>query len=371
MPVIACDIIAEIEGAVRGGSPARRVQILRQVAGLFISNAARLTGRQIDVFDEILVCLLDQVDARSLAHLSIMLAAVPSAPREVVRRLARHEDATVAAPALRSSNCLSEADLVEIASGHSHQHMFAIANRRSLGEALTDALLTCADENVCRALAGNPGARFSEPGYAALAACAERDDDIADSLVIRTDTPATVLGELLARVTKPVRTRLAALAPPQTRGAMQQAIQRIEAEENGKPRAPIDYSEAKSIVLALNNDGKLSDSAVNRFAVRQEHRNLIAALSLLATVEIEVIEPFLDQHDGIGLMIACRASRLNIAGTRSKPFPFLSRSGPSVSDRSATSQPNSVRPEARLLAGEPMHELGRSKIGPRLLGTPP
>ena len=50
---------------------------------------------------------------------------------------------------------------------------------------------------------------------------------------------------------------------------------------------------------------------VNRFAVRREHTNLVAALSLLATVDIEIIEPLIEQSDGCGLIIACRASRLN------------------------------------------------------------
>jgi uncharacterized protein (DUF2336 family) len=311
MPAIACDIIAEVEGAVRGGSPERRVEILRQVTGLFLSDAARFNERQIGFFDDVMLCLLGQVEARNLAHLSTMLAEVPSAPAEVTRRLAGHEEANVAVPVLRHSKSLSDIDLIELASDCSQQHLLAIASRASLGEALTAALLMRADTSVCRALAANPGARFCDAGYSTLVARAERDDRIADSLVLRTDTPATVLGELLANVTKPTRMRLVALAPPHVRGAMQQAIQRIEAGASSKPPAPVDYSEAKSIVLALNKEGKLADSAVNRFAVHQEQRNLVAALSLLATVEIEIIEPLIDQSDGYGLMIACRASRLN------------------------------------------------------------
>lgn len=50
---------------------------------------------------------------------------------------------------------------------------------------------------------------------------------------------------------------------------------------------------------------------VNRFAIQQEYRNLIAALSLLATVEIEVIQSLIEEGNDDGLIIACRASRLN------------------------------------------------------------
>lgn len=311
MPAIACDIIAEVEGAVRGGSPARRIQILRQVAGLFISNAARLDERQIGIFDDVLLCVLDQVEARALSQLSIMLAEVPSPPREATLRLACHEEPNVAVPILRNSSSLSDIDLIAIAHDCSQQHLLAIANRISLGETLTAALLARADAAACRALAGNPGARFCDAGYAALVARAVRDAAIADSLVLRPDTPATVLGELLAKVTKPERARLVALAPPHVRGAMQTAAERVEVQATSKPPAPVDYTEAKATVLALSKSGKLADQAVNRFAVHQEQRNLVAALSLLATVETETIEPLIDQSNGYGLMVACRASRLN------------------------------------------------------------
>ena len=80
---------------------------------------------------------------------------------------------------------------------------------------------------------------------------------------------------------------------------------------NTKAPAPIDYSEAKSRVLALSHAGKLSDSTVNRFAVHGQRTNLVAALSLLADVAIEVIEPLLRGSDCYGLVVACRASRLN------------------------------------------------------------
>ena len=104
MPAIACEeLIAEVEGAVQGGSMARRARMLQQITGLFLAEAARLSEQQIGIFDEVIVRLVDQLEPRTLVHLSKMLADVPSAPREATRRLAWHEDASVAAPVLR--NC--------------------------------------------------------------------------------------------------------------------------------------------------------------------------------------------------------------------------------------------------------------------------
>jgi hypothetical protein len=63
--------------------------------------------------------------------------------------------------------------------------------------------------------------------------------------------------------------------------------------------------------MALNNSGQLNDSSVNRFAIRREVHNVVAALAQLATVPIETIAPLMQAADINGLVVACRASRLN------------------------------------------------------------
>ena len=65
MPAIAsADFIAEVEGAVRGGSPTCRVEMLRQITGLFLSGADRLDEHQVGIFDQVLVRLIEGVETR-------------------------------------------------------------------------------------------------------------------------------------------------------------------------------------------------------------------------------------------------------------------------------------------------------------------
>ena len=93
----------------------------------------------------------------------------------------------------------------------------------------------------------------------------------------------------------------------------------------------VDYANAFAKVLELNKQGKLNDSTVNRFAVWREHHNLVAALSLLATVPIETIEPLLREGNYSRLVVACRACRLNwnttlaVIGTRRMSSELLGR----------------------------------------------
>jgi uncharacterized protein (DUF2336 family) len=308
-------LIAELEGAVQGGSSERRVRMLRQVTDLFLSDADRLNEKQIGVFDDVLVCLIERVEARTLAQLSVKLSDTGCAPKEVVRQLAFHEEAAVAVPVLAKSNRLSDADLIEIARTRGQRHLLAISGRSSLAAPLTDVLLKRGDSSVSLALAKNSGARFSEAGYSSLVERAERDDTLAEKLGLRLDIPANLLRDLLAKAAAAVRDRLLKAAAPEMRSRIQQAIGFVAEQVGVDAPEPVDYSEAETKVLALNRAGKLGDQTINRFAIQEEHTNIVAALSLLSTVKIEAVEPLLRSSRPDGLIVACKAARLNWSTT--------------------------------------------------------
>jgi uncharacterized protein (DUF2336 family) len=312
---ISTTLIAELDEAVNGRSSERRVQILRQVTDLFLSDADRLNETQIGVFDDVLVRLTERVEARTLARLSDALSEVDMAPRKVVRRLAFHEDVSVASPILTNSNRLSENDLVEIGSTRGQQHLLALCGRKALNEALTDVLIRRGDSVVSNALAENSGARFSERGYAALVGSAKLDSCLAEKLGLRMDIPAKLRRELIAKATDAVRTRLLQAAPPAMREAIRATITEIRQQLEVTARKPIDYSHAQDEMVALNRAGKLNDSMVNRFAVAREYTKVVAALSFITSVTAEAIEPLIDNERLDGLIVACKAARLNWSTT--------------------------------------------------------
>jgi len=305
------DLISELESVVKCGSAHRRVHILHQITGLFLSAVDRLNEQHIGVYDDIFVRLMECSDSGILARLSSAFADLASAPRQAIRNLAIHEDAAVAAPVLLKSASISETDLIEVAGTRGQQHLLAIARRKTLSETLTDILVLRGDTQVCRALAENDGARFSRRGLSKLIDTAARDDDVAESLVCRSDTTSETICGLVSNTTSAVHARLLRVASPGTRGTIEVAIESVAARAGAKKPEPVDYSEAKSTALSLNNAGKLNDSSVNRFAVRGEQTKLIAALSLLADVSIQTVEELVRESDACGLVIACRASRLN------------------------------------------------------------
>ena len=323
------DVIVELETAVRDGSPERRNRILRCVADLFASDADRLNPSQTSVFDDVLLRLIEHADPPELCHLSTTLAELTSAPARTVRRLARHENASVAVPILLKSKVLAETDLLELASQGNQQRVLAVASRAALSEAVTDVVLKHAGREISRVLAKHPGARFSDQGLARLAAAAERDDVIAESLCLRPDLSSAMLNHLLTKATEGVRLRLVKFAPPQLRQKIQAAIDIIAAQPGAAASGPIDYAAALPMVDGLNRSGKLNDTTVNRFAIQRDYAKLGAALSVLSGAPTETIELLMPDKDPTGLIVAVRASRLSwqtaLAIVNNRGFPPLAK----------------------------------------------
>jgi uncharacterized protein (DUF2336 family) len=222
--IASLELIAELDHVVAAGSLERRGQILRRITSLFLSGAARLSEEHIELFDDVFIRLMDCIDAPTLAAFSAMLSKQTSMPRHTGRRLAFDDDATVAAPVLLKSATLAEADLAEIAGSRGQGHLLAIAGRKALGEALTDILLARGDSNVCREVVNNGGARFSRRGLALLFAAAERDDEISELLVMRSDA-GDLIYQLLAKNTKVVQARLLKIASAQLRETVRAAAE--------------------------------------------------------------------------------------------------------------------------------------------------
>ncbi|MBS0530978.1 MAG: DUF2336 domain-containing protein [Proteobacteria bacterium] len=308
-------LIAELEGAVKGGSPERRLNMLRQVTDLFLSDADRLNENQIGVFDDVLVRLMEQMEARALAQLSTTLCSSALAPKEVVLQLAYHEEISVAAPVLTKSARLSECELIKIASLRGQKHLLAISGRDALSEGVTDILLKRGDSNISHALAKNAGARFSEFGYATLVESSKKDNSLAEQLGLRPDIPLKVFRELLSKASAAVLYRLLKAAPPEMRAKIEEVIESVVEQIASPAIAPVDYTESEAMAVAMNRAGKLGDQTINRFAIQGEYINLVAALSLLCSVKPEAIEPLIRNPRTDGLIVACKASRLNWSTT--------------------------------------------------------
>lgn len=305
-------LIAELESAIQSGSKDKRVDTLRRITDLFVSDADRLNDQQIDVFDDLLGHLIKRIEGKALAELSGRLGPLNNAPIEVVRRLARDDNIEVAEPVLTQSPRLSDNDLIDIASTKTQAHLLAISARPKVGAGVTDALLQRGDRQVMHQLAKNSGANFSENGFATLVRHSERDEQLAEMVGLRLDVPLRQFRQLLLRAAEAVRSRLLALAGPESREQIQRVLAAIseDAQHEAALKSEHDYAEAEARVQAMQREGKLGEASFLEFAHAGRFADIVIALSQLCGAPSKLVENLLESQHREAFLVPCRTAGL-------------------------------------------------------------
>ncbi|UFZ05657.1 DUF2336 domain-containing protein [Bradyrhizobium ontarionense] len=313
-------IADEVQAAIATGSAERCSGVAERVASLFIASVGSLDVEQHALFTDVFERLVNTIELRALAdvgarialaELSAQLAPVPQAPVEVIRRLAHHDDITVAGPVLSESPRLSSEDLVEIAETRGEKHLIAIAGRWWLQEIVTDALLARRYPSVSRKLMKNPGARVSPAGFAAVVAQAAGDADLTIAAGIRADLPAALRRTLLEGATEAVRARLLAAAPPHLYEEIRSAIAAAAADAERDMSRCRDFGSAKLAVGQLKQTGRLNEALLQDFARQRRYTETIAAIAELAKCSIELVRPLMQSLRSDGILVPCKAAGLS------------------------------------------------------------
>jgi uncharacterized protein (DUF2336 family) len=298
-------LIDELECALAAGSNAQRITMLARITDLFVEGASCYSDGQITLFDEVIARLITAIEAKARAKLSNRLAQIRNAPLGVIRTLAFDDDIEVARPVLAMSERLEEADLVANASNKSQQHLAAIAERKSLSEAVTEVLVARGDRQVVRSIAKNSGARFSDAGFRMLVKRSNGDDALAMQVGVRRDVPRQHFLRLLQEASAAVRNRLTA-ENPDAGGAVETVLGEVVGGIRSEARkVSSDYAAARSRVEALYQAGHLGESEVYGFARTRKFEETAIALSLSCGVEIDVVErALLDPAHEMALIFA-------------------------------------------------------------------
>jgi len=201
--------------------------------------------------------------------------------------------------------------LIEIAKTKSQGHLSAISERAVLNETVTDVLLDRGDRKIFCKLAQNHGASFSKTGFATIVRHAEGDDNLAERIGRRVDIPPRLLKELVTKATASVRDRLLASAPSKNHAEIKRVLASISDEVVVDVSADsCDFEWAQNLVLFLQKKNQLNDDALCDFAKKQAYEEIVAALALLCSAKIELIESLMRGLHYGGLLVACKAADL-------------------------------------------------------------
>lgn len=298
-------LLPELEEVVQHGSAERRAETLRRITTLFLESAPSFNDEHVALFDDVIGCLIEEIEVKALAELARRLAPVPNAPSGVVSKLAKNDDIEVAGPVLKAA-WLDEPDLKHIAETKSQAHLLALSTRKAIGEAVAEILVERGDRNVARSIANNHNAQLSESAFSKLVKRAEEDGILAEKVGLRTDIPPRLFRQLLMQASDVVQKRLLAQAKPETQAEIRRVLAKVTDEVAAKA-APRNYTAALAAVRALHKERKLSEADVAEYAKTGRYEETIAALATLCAVPVEVVDRLMSGERADPVLILARA----------------------------------------------------------------
>ena len=299
-------LLDELEESLVHDTLARRVETLRRVTDLFLGRCVDYTDDLIEVFDDVFGCLIRKMESSALVLLAQRLAPIPNAPPQTMRTLAFDDLIEIAAPALAQSHQLDDEMLIENASSKSQQHLLAISTRHSISANVTDILVTRGNDIVVQSTAKNPGAEFSDHGFATLVDRAEHNDEIAACVAARPDIPRHHYLKLIARASDAVRASLQA-AHPHADDHISFAVGEVTRRARSACSAmQPDTDISHKLVRSLYEEGRIDEAQVAEFADSGKFDEANAAIACLAHVSVDLAETIMIEARIEGIFILAK-----------------------------------------------------------------
>lgn len=302
---VPASLLPELEDVVLHGSAEKRAETLRRITTLFLNGAPSFNAEHIALFDDVIGCLVVEIEAKALAELARRIAPIPNAPAGVVSALAKNDDIDVAGPVLKQAK-LADPDLMYIAETKSQAHLLALSTRLGISEALSDILVERGDQEVARSIANNRHAQLSDNAFGKLVKRAEQDGVLAEKVGMRTDIPPRLFRQLLMQASEVVQRRLLSKAKPETQAEIRRILAQVTDEVAAKA-APRNYAAALAAVRALHKERKLGEADIAEFAKAGKYEETIAGLATMCAVPVEVVDRLMNGERADPVLILARA----------------------------------------------------------------
>jgi hypothetical protein len=324
-------LIDELEIRLKSGTNAQRTNILQRVTDLFILNAKGASAAEVEIFDEVIIRLIEKIEDRILAELSRRLASIENSPVNVVHRLARHDQIEVAGPVLEKSD-LADVDLVEIAYTKSQAHLSAIAGRSRISPVVADVLARRGNSEVAMKVAANKGATFSYSGFTDLVQRALDNANLAEKISGRDDIPPELHEFLVLRATEKVKRHLVATCKLEMRGRVERILANVSnCIVKEAPKSP-SFDGAWSARILIKRDLTKLRSQFEDAVALEDADNIVSSLAKLAGLSDETVGNVVQQRSEDGILIICKAGDVSWQSVRRLLLSKLWAQQPSDAD---------------------------------------
>ncbi len=305
-------LIDDLTHLAHDPSPDRRRELLRKVSDMFVEGADHHSDLERELFGDVMARVVNTVEETARIELADRLAPHPSAPHDVILKLAKDKE-EVASVVLRHSQVLTDEDLIEIASEKSDGHLVAIAHRQGVSAAVTHVLVDRGSDLVIETVAGNASADFSPTTFAKMTERAADNVAIQGALVSRRDLPTASLEALVPLLSDELSCRLA----EQGYNLEEQLPDRLLAQLRTRLSSMVQQKERESrdvkLMLADIKAGtQTMTSMVVMLAGQDRAYDLAEALASLSKMDMKAVLGALLGHNHDPMIIVLRALDLDI-----------------------------------------------------------
>ena len=182
-------LAAEIETSLGPGPSKRGNTVLRSVTDLFIDRADAYSDEQVEVFDDVMQCLLNHTERDARSNCRRGLRRSLARLRELVQTLVTDKDPAISHPMLQQSKAISDVDLGTMVKSASPEVLMTIAKRDFINKTVTDGLIARGMPEVTYAVLKNPGAEISETSFVKMIGDCGTDAKLGPLVAERKDMP--------------------------------------------------------------------------------------------------------------------------------------------------------------------------------------
>jgi uncharacterized protein (DUF2336 family) len=287
-----------------------RTSLAATVADILGEGGSALSDRERSLMFEILHKVIVDVEMSVRKALSERLADAEDAPLALIKLLA-NDAVEVACPVLTRSKVLRDEDLIEVIRHRTLEHQLAVANRFSVSETVSGALVETGETSVIERLLNNKNARISQNTLEYLVDESKRYDTFREPILRRSELGPDLAKRMFLWVSAALREFiLEHFAFDET--TIDELLETTAFEQIDAATADEATGSAK-LAQDLADGGKVTPEILVT-AMRQGEINLFVAMfSRMTGLRRNLVMRLLFESGGEGLAIACVAAGIDRA----------------------------------------------------------
>jgi len=301
----------ELLDLARDKSVDGRTRLVQIVGDLFFEDSDILTERERALMTEILRKLIFDVEMSVRKALADRLAVELDAPSELVTILA-NDEIEVAHQILLKSEVLQDIELIEVVQHRTMEHQLAIAMRKTVSEAVSDALVETGNTKVITTLVKNTNASISNSTMEHLVDKSRTTEALQEPLLNRPDISSHLAKRMYWWVSAALRKHIVEhfkVDPAELDETIESTIKDLLGEENGG-EGEIDtrsVQHAQKLSQKLRSTNAITPQLLLQTLRKGEIRLFESMFAQLTGLRDKLVRRFIFEPGGEGLAIACKA----------------------------------------------------------------